>query len=871
MDDLLSDFLSETSDHIDGIATYLVAFEQNPSDMDAITQIFRLVHTIKGTSGFLGLNALQSIAHAAETLIDTLRDGAAPTPTAVSLLLQAFDRIKTLLSRIAELGEEPPGDQSDMIEKIEAFLAPGAAGDTVGPANTEGRIESGGADAAADAGQAQTPKAAEAPPPSPVVGDASCDTPESQSTGNPRAIKETEQPAGKEKAPDTIRLSVAAIQRIMDLVSELVLTRNQITDLSRQHNLSQIKSPLERLSTVTSDLQDAVMRARMQPLTRLFASVPRMVRDLSVELKKKYTLAIEGADTELDRQLIETLRDPLTHLIRNCADHGIESPEERLTAGKPESGQISITAFYDSGQVHIEIADDGRGLDAARIREKAIERGVGDAHAIASMSDEDVYRFILAPGFSTAKAVTTVSGRGVGMDVVRSNIEAVGGTISLQSAKGRGSKFILKIPLTLAIAPALIVRAAGQRFAVPQQSVVEAVNVDEDLGNLKRMDNALLLQLRDELIPIVELAAVLELPRADSLENKLVVVLGLRGQKVGIIVDDIDDIQEIVVKPLGGLFSNLKLFSGNTILGDGAVILIIDPGGVAAVINVEKGSSLLAPESQQNTGPTASSLILFRAGPGAAKVIPRSVVSRILRVPASQIHQADGHRLYRYQGKFIPVLPVAESCENGGHCLILVITLYERTFGLWVDTVLDIVENTVEIQLRSNSHELLGTIDLGGEAVEFVDTCHYYKTAFQEPSDRSSQGKTNVLIVDKETGMHDLLAPLLASAGHKVTAVETAEQANKLLEHMDFGVILLDSSVARHIESSAMARQTQALCLIFDDDRHPGEGGGDVPVSKFDRHHLLKTIAGHLDRRPDTGPKAANSNLSATPRTNSVG
>ena len=367
------------------------------------------------------------------------------------------------------------------------------------------------------------------------------------------------------------------------------------------------------------------------------------------------------------------------------------------------------------------------------------------------------------------------------------------------------------------------------------------------------------------MIPIVELAAVLDLPQADSLENKLVVVLGLRGQKVGIIVDDIDDIQEIVVKPLGALFSSLKLFSGNTILGDGAVILIIDPAGVAAAINVEKGSSLLASESQRDTGAAApSSLILFRAGPGAAKVIPRSVVSRILRVPASQIHQADGHRLYRYQGKLIPVLPVAESCENAGHCLVLVITLYERTFGLWVDSVMDIVENTAEIQLRSNSNALLGTIDLRGEAVEFVDVCYYYRMAFQEPAERSSQAKTNVLIVDEQPGMRDLLTPLLASAGHKVTVVETAEQANKLLEQLDFGVILLDSNTARRIEVNAMSRQAQALCLIFDDDRHQGGRSGDNLVSLFDRHRLLKTIASHLDRRPEDGLKAANLNLSAS-------
>ena len=272
------------------------------------------------------------------------------------------------------------------------------------------------------------------------------------------------------------------------------------------------------------------------------------------------------------------------------------------------------------GQVHIEVSDDGRGLDADRIRKKAIERGLYDADAIASMSDEEVYRFILEPGISTAKAVTTVSGRGVGMDVVRANIEGVGGTISLQSTKGCGSKFILKIPLTLAIAPALIVRVGDQQFAVPQQYVVEAVNVDEDTNNLKTMDNSQLLQLRDELIPVVALSKVLGLPETGRPEDKLVVVLGIGGQKVGIIVDEIDDIQEIVVKPLGSLFSSLKMFSGNTILGDGTVILIIDPAGIAAAMNIQKSSSILPSLNSQGASAGAtSSLILFTAGPGAAE------------------------------------------------------------------------------------------------------------------------------------------------------------------------------------------------------------------------------------------------------------
>ncbi len=848
MDDLLSDFLSETSDHIDGIANYLVLFEQNPSDSDAVTQIFRLVHTIKGTSGFLGLSGLQGIAHAAETLIDTLRDGAPPTSLAVSLLLESLDRIKHLLLRVAELGEEPPDDHSELISRIVSYLAGGVADEGA----TQLSAQKGFSEATIHAEDARLDdlSIAEA-----FVQEA----PESRPRESVQIAKDPEQSPNREKAPDTIRISVAAIQRIMDLVSELVLTRNQIMDLSRQHNISQIKSPLERLSTVTSDLQDAVMRARMQPMTRLFASVPRQIRDLSVELQKKFSLVIEGADTELDRQLIETIRDPLTHLIRNCADHGIESPAERIAAGKPEAGQISITAFYNSGQVHIEIADDGRGLDANRIREKAIERGLYDTAAIASMSDEEVYRFILAPGFSTARAVTTVSGRGVGMDVVRANIEGVGGTISLQSTKGFGSKFILKIPLTLAIAPALIVRVGGQRFAVPQQYVVEAVNVDEDTQNLKTMDNSLLLQVRDELIPVVALSEVMELPQNGRLEDKLVVVLGLSGQKLGIIVDDIDDIQEIVVKPLSALFANLKMFSGNTILGDGTVILIIDPAGVGAAMNIQKTSNLLPSQMSETASAAAtSSLILFKAGPGAPKVLPRSAVSRILRVPARDVCQADGLHLYRYQEKLIPVLRVAEAIQTSDKCLILVITLYDRTFGLWVDSVLDIVDSEAEIQLISSSPSLLGTVDLRGSAVEFIDVGYYYRMAFQEAAG-SVRNKAELLIVDSEPGMHELLTPLLASAGHKVTAVETAEQANKLLQHTNFGVILLDAKSARSIDEAALSRQPDALCLIFNDDRH--QGSGDASLSKFDRHHLLKTIDRHLEKPPSRGFKPANLNL----------
>ncbi|MGO9485174.1 MAG: chemotaxis protein CheW, partial [Rhodomicrobium sp.] len=677
--------------------------------------------------------------------------------------------------------------------------------------------------------------------------------------------KEPEPASAKDKTPDTIRITVPAIQRIMDLVSELVLTRNQILELSRQYNLAQVKAPLERLSTVTSDLQDAVMRARMQPMSRLFASIPRLVRELSVGLEKKFNLVIEGADTELDRQLIEAIRDPLMHLIRNCADHGIESPEERLALGKPEAGQISIAAYYESGQVHIEIADDGRGLDGDRIREKAVERGLGSPEAIARLSDEEVYRFILMPGFSTAKIVTNVSGRGVGMDVVISSLSAIGGTIALQSSKGKGSKFILQIPLTLAIAPALVVKAAGQQFAIPQQCVNEAVGVGEDSHTLRIVENALVLKLRDEIIPVAELAGILGLPTAEAYNDKLVVILGLRGKKFGIVVDDVVGIQEIVVQPLGRLFSGLKIYSGNTILGDGSVILILDPAGVADVMSVELASEAVhqANKEELHTSTVASNLILFKAGAGAPKVVPRSAVLRIVRPKTSAIYEADGLYLYRHQEKLVPVLPIDDVNRNTETCLILIITLHDRTFGLWVDEVLDIIETVGEIQLASDSPSIIGTMDLRGTAVEFIDTGYYFGLAYQAAQRMTESHQANLLIVGSDPGMQDMLSPVLTSAGHKVTAAETAEQANKLLQQANFGVIVLDSKSRASLDESALSRQPNALRLVLNDGQKPvreSPNGGDVIINQFDRRGLLDTIAAHLEELSAREPAAANLN-----------
>ncbi len=391
MDELLNDFLIETSEHIEAAGDLLVAFEREPSNKGTITKIFRLVHTIKGTCGFLGLSRLEHLAHVTEALIGRLRDGAPAAPETVSAILASVDRVKFILGWLEKTGKEPEGDDTDLIDVLQLRIS------TLGPPLPSTADFAPALESKTDSHDLVAPKVVE--------------------------VASAPAPANTTNRPETIRVAVGALERIMLLVSELVLTRNQLLELTRYQEDAVVKAPLQRLSALTSDLQDAVMRARMQPVERLFTSLPRLMRELSGELKKKLRLVTEGADTELDRQLIEFIRDPLTHLLRNCADHGIESPETRLARGKPEEGTIKVTATHEAGYITIDVSDDGRGLDLEAIRQKAIARSLVTSAEAQQMSDNEICSFIFAPAFSTATAVTSISGRGVGMDVVRDNIE----------------------------------------------------------------------------------------------------------------------------------------------------------------------------------------------------------------------------------------------------------------------------------------------------------------------------------------------------------------------------------------------------------------------------------------------------------------
>lgn len=878
MDELLRDFLTETTEHIEGAETQLVHFERNPSDASLITSIFRLVHTIKGTSSFLGLERLERVGHAAESVMGMLRDGVPPTQHSVTLILAAIDRIKTIIEEIGQHGSEPPGDDSEIINALDAYYAAGSEAATAAAA-AEANVEQASAPAA------KTAEPAPAPVPAPAAPAPEAAAPASAPKAEPALAKETakasdtgaasgEKKGGSTANQESIRVSVDTIERMMQLVSELVLSRNQLLELARHREDDAIKTPLQHLSTLTSDLQDAVMRARMQPVGRLYANLPRLVRELSTSLGKGIDLVTEGADTELDRQLIEVIRDPLTHLIRNCADHGIEKPEERLAAGKPERGEIRVSAAHEAGQITIDIADDGKGLDTERIKKKILAQGLATEQDLRAMSNEEIYRYIFEPGFSTAQVVSNVSGRGVGMDVVRSNIEAIGGSVSLSSVEGKGSRFSLRIPLTLAIAPALIIEVAGQRFALPQTSVVEAVSLGANYKDLiQNVQNALVLKLREEVIPAVELRNMVGLgAENDEQSEKLAVVMRVGTDSFCIIVDGVADIQEIVVKPLSASLAHLKVFSGHTILGDGSVVLILDPSGLAANLGIEKSTEKKRVDVRDQNALERRRLVMFKAGSGASKVLPLSLVSRIEMVETNRIESSDGRLMVLLQGRLMPIVPISPEIDmTRSSYPVLVVATENRAIGLMADEIVDIIEEKLEIQLASANSALVGSAEIRGEAVELIDVSHFIRLA---DAGKSAATPQRVLFAADDHLVRDLVCPAIAAAGYNLTVASIPTDVSEFLSQIaGYDAVVLDTD-APILTSPAMLRalkdRTDAATVpAIGISKNPTprttriatESGMAALVSKHDRHTLLETLAYALDAAADA--KATTMELAA--------
>jgi two-component system chemotaxis sensor kinase CheA len=845
MDDLLREFLTETNESLERVDAELVRFEQDPNNREILGNIFRLVHTIKGTCGFLALPRLEMLAHAAETFMGRFRDGMPVSTEAVTLVLSTIDRIKTILDQIEAQQREPAGDDGDLIEQLNRQMQ-------------------------TDATRQQPAARAEAaaqPQPAPRVQD---DSKPSTPVRDKPAAERSDDERGERGVGHSIRVHVDTLDHLMTTVSELVLTRNQLLEIVRRHEDSDFKVPLQRLSNVTAELQEGVMKTRMQPIGNAWQKLPRIVRDLSAELGKQIELEMHGAETELDRQVLELVKDPLTHLVRNCADHGLEMPAERIAAGKTQKGTIRLSACHQGGHIIIEIADDGRGLDVERIRAKAVEHGFASEAEVAAKSEAEICNLIFVPGFSTASHVTSISGRGVGMDVVRANMEEIGGTVDLQSVPGAGTTFTIKIPLTLAIVSALIVEAGGERFAIPQLSVLELVRAHGGGEHrIERIKDAPVLRLRNKLLPLVKLKEILQLAESEG-ENGFIVVAQVGSQVFGIVVDGVFHTEEIVIKPMSSKLRHIAAFSGTTILGDGTVIMIIDPNGVALALGrttpMAKSEQSDVEGGEDAAGEELTPLLVFRAGSPQPKAVPLSLISRLEEIDCRRIEVSDGHHLVQYRDQLMPLLRIdaQAAIKQEGEQPILVFSDHGRSMGLVVDEIVDIVEQRLDIEVASERPGVLGYAVVKGSATEIIDIGHFlpqaYADWFRRRDHWSAAHTRRVLLVDDSVFFRDMLAPLIKSAGYQVVAVASAAQALAAIKSgTRIDIVLTDIEMPEMdgFELAAALRQNpgtadipiiglSAMVSAEAIARGRGVGFHDF-VAKFDRTGLIAAIKEQSD------------------------
>ena len=749
MDELTREFLIESQEGLDRMERCMTDLEERPQDAELIGEIFRSVHTIKGTTGFLGFKRLETLAHAGENLLGLLREGklTANRPI-ITGLLQLLDGLRAILKTIEAKDAEGEGDDAALIGCLEELQLPAQTA-AQRPVHARAHAHSAAAPPEQAPVSASTPVLGQLPvsaqPPEPVA-----DTP-----SPPKAPAEAESDSSPARprvqataAESTLRVDVTLLNRMMNLVGELVLTRNQVLQAtSADPNMTLLS---RRLDMVTADLRESVMKARMQPVSNIFSKMPRIVRDLSQALGRRVRLQVEGQDTELDKSLLEAIKDPLTHAVRNSLDHGIESPEVRQAAGKDPEGTLKLRAAQEGSHVIIEVSDDGAGIAVEKVSQKAIERGLITADRAAHMVERELLQLIFLPGFSTAAAVTNVSGRGVGMDVVRTNVERIGGKVEIDSRAGKGTTLRLRIPLTLAIIPALIVRSVNQSFALPQGALSELVHIppEQAATAIEWIENVPLHRLRGKLLPLIFLDRML----MPDVEHKIVTerdsfiaVLDADGRRFGLVVDGLADPEEIVVKPLSAVLKDIGLFSGATVLGNADLALILDPGSIAlkaGVTMLEEGA-VRAAESETDAAKGLEYLLVEVAGRQAA--VPLGDVLRIEQLPLSRVEYIGYRPVLSFEGQLLPVedsggvLAAAQEnsdAQGSSEKQIIVVVCREgnRHVGIAVSHVLDVAaggdlfeagttQRTTGVTLLKN--HVTGVVDLGsvpslpaGEAAE---------------------------------------------------------------------------------------------------------------------------------------------------------
>jgi two-component system chemotaxis sensor kinase CheA len=792
MDELLQEFISETQETLEALAGEVVVWEADPSDRDRLDAIFRFFHTVKGSCGFLNLPRFERLSHAAEDVLSEIRAGnRAPDPATVSAVLGIMDRIAELAEAVA-IGAALPQENDDYLiaaltVKEEAFAA----------ASEQVEIAA------------------------------------------PVAVARS---AGGQSAPRTIRLPLSLIDQLMNGVSDMVLARNELSRKLRERTGDpELESAFERLSTCVADMRDAISKTRMQRVDRLFTAIPRMVRDLGRDLGKRIDLTLEGGDVEMDREMVEMVVDPLTHIVRNSIDHGIETPERRRALGKPEAGRLKLEARQSGNQIVIDISDDGQGIDTARLVEKALAEGRLTPEAAARMSEAERLDLIFHPGLTTAQAVTAISGRGVGMDVVRANVERIGGVIALDNRPGQGLTIMLRVPLTLTIIPGLIVRGGGLHFAIPRSAVVEILHDNNETLAISEVAGAKIATIRSVRHSMIDLEDVLGMDKPEQAGPRaIMVVRSATGVPFAMGVSAVENHEELVIRPASPLVMASGVYAGMTLPDNGKPMLLLDAGGLASAANlpniIDDRAARLAHEAlEAQDGIEMVPALRFEELSGERRLLKLSLIDRVEDVDATLFGRSGGRAFVRLDDRLVPVV-------NGHHRFatekVAALRLRDgaRDFCYPVAAVLDIVDMPAVPDMVAMHGMVSGVAVIDGEHLEVINPFALFGSLPDEPI--VERRGSRCLLADGEDGWtREILAPLLRQAGHDVVLGLPVDAA---VEPDD--VVLLTQG---EIGGDAAQAADMLGCRVVHLRASPRSSGPqDGSIYRYDQDALMAAVRG---------------------------
>jgi two-component system chemotaxis sensor kinase CheA len=783
MDELLAEFISETQETMEALAGEIVAWEADPMDRERLDAIFRFFHTVKGSCGFLNLPRFERLSHAAEDALSDIRAGKRdPDAATVSAVLAIMDRIGELAQAVLS-GASVPSESDELL--IEALL-------------------NGDAD-----GEPSTDKPTVA-----AIAPANIDS--RRSAGGMRSI----------------RLPLSLIDQLMNGVSDMVLARNELSrKLRERFSDPELESAFERLSSCVADMRDSISKTRMQRIDRLFVAIPRMVRDLGRDLGKKIELTIEGGDVEMDREMVEMVVDPLTHIVRNAIDHGIESPADRLKAGKSETGHLRVAAHQSGNQIVIEIADDGRGIDTGKLVAKAVAANIVSQDKAATLSEAAKLDLIFAAGLSTAKAVTAVSGRGVGMDVVRSNVEKIGGIIAVDNQPGKGLRITLRVPLTLTIIPGLIIRAGGQHFAVPRAAVVEILHDNNETLSISSVGGARVATIRNVRHAMIDLEDLLCLERAQEAGKRTIIVIrSTSGVPFALGVQAVDNHEELVIRPASPLVMASGLYAGMTLPDNGQPMLLLDASGLASaamlpMIDGEAEAKENRGLVEDNSADELVSALMFTERSGEERLLKLSLVERVEDIAISHFAQSAGRWFVRIDGRLLPVVHGLTDAPEG---IVTALRLSEgdRELCYPVAHIMDIVQMPVIPDVACRSGIVGGITVIEGRQYEVIDP---YQLFASMPEEAVKVRPVRCLLADKDDPwMQEILAPLIRQAGY-----EAVMGGDVKPEEADIVLCLAQSPVVESIVDRPVVKLRNA--------QRP-QGPDDDSIYRYDRDALIAAI-----------------------------